>query len=119
VFFSILISEEVVASRDASANNHLLSSPGAAIFVFRLMLLSVRREPAILPLAYISPHWAMATSISGTSLPRRPVLVASIILTMSIPSTTFPNTTCLLSRNGVGTVVMKNWEPLVLGPAFC
>ena len=27
-----------------------------------------------------------------------------------------PNTTCLPSRCGVGTVVMKNWLPLVLGP---
>ena len=68
---------------------------------------------------YISPHCAMMTSKSGTSRPRRPVLVASIFLTTSMPSTTLPKTTCLPSRNGVGTVVMKNWEPLVLGPAFC
>jgi hypothetical protein len=26
--------------------------------------------------------------------------------------------TCLPSSQGVGTVVMKNWEPLVLGPAL-
>jgi hypothetical protein len=25
---------------------------------------------------------------------------------------------CLSSNQGVGTVVMKNWLPLVLGPAF-
>lgn len=68
---------------------------------------------------YISPHCAIVTSRSGTSLPRRPVLVASIFFTTSMPSTTRPKTTCLPSRNGVGTVVMKNWEPLVLGPAFC
>ena len=30
---------------------------------------------------------------------------------------TLPKTTCLPSRGGVGTVVMKNWLPLVLGPA--
>lgn len=37
-----------------------------------------------------------------------------------LPSpTTRPKTTCLLSRKGVGTVVMKNWQPLLLGPAFC
>ena len=29
---------------------------------------------------------------------------------------TLPNTTCLPSNQGVGTVVMKNWLPLVLGP---
>ena len=29
---------------------------------------------------------------------------------------TRPNTVCLLSSQGVGTVVMKNWLPFVLGP---
>lgn len=69
---------------------------------------------------HISPHCAIVTSRSGTSLPRRPVLVASILRTTSmLPSpTTRPNTTCLASRKGVGTVVMKNCEPFVLGPAF-
>ncbi len=54
----------------------------------------------------------------GTSLPRWPVLVISIFLTTSVPSTTLPNTVCFPSRKGVGTVVIKNWDPLVLGPAF-
>lgn len=31
---------------------------------------------------------------------------------------TLPKTTCLLFKKGVGSVVMKNWEPLVLGPEF-
>jgi len=31
---------------------------------------------------------------------------------------TLPKTVCLLSNQGVGTVVMKNWLPLVLGPAL-
>ena len=31
---------------------------------------------------------------------------------------TLPKTVCLLSSQGVGTVVMKNWLPLVLGPAL-
>jgi hypothetical protein len=35
-----------------------------------------------------------------------------------MPSKTLPKTTCLPSRNGVGTVVMKNCEPLPFGPAF-
>lgn len=42
----------------------------------------------------------------------------SSILTTPIPLITWPNTTCFPSRWGVGTVVMKNWEPLVPGPAF-
>lgn len=39
-------------------------------------------------------------------------------LTTSIPSTTFPNTTCFPSSQLVLALVMKNWLPLVLGPAF-
>ncbi len=31
---------------------------------------------------------------------------------------TLPKTVCLLSSQGVGTVVMKNWLPLVAGPAL-
>ena len=31
---------------------------------------------------------------------------------------TLPKTVCLLSSQGVGTVVMKNWLPLVFGPAL-
>ena len=38
--------------------------------------------------------------------------------TTSIPFTTLPNTVCLLSNHGVATVVIKNWEPLVFGPAL-
>ena len=34
------------------------------------------------------------------------------------PSTTSPKTTCLPSSHEVTTVVMKNWDPLVLGPAL-
>ena len=55
----------------------------------------------------------------GTSRPLWPVLVISILRTTSMPSVTRPKTTCLLSRKGVGTVVMKNWLPFVFGPAFC
>lgn len=64
---------------------------------------------------YISPHIAMAQSMAGLS-PGFVVLVFSIFLTTSMPSTTRPKTTCLLFKNGVGTVVMKNWHPLVFGP---
>lgn len=38
--------------------------------------------------------------------------------TTSIPLTTLPKTVCLLSSHGVATVVIKNCEPFVLGPAF-
>lgn len=38
--------------------------------------------------------------------------------TTSIPFTTLPKTVCLLSSQGVATVVIKNCEPLVFGPAF-
>ena len=39
----------------------------------------------------------------------------SIAFTTSIPSVTFPNTTCLPSSHEVTEVVRKNCEPLVLG----
>src|SRR5205814_5302953 len=35
-----------------------------------------------------------------------------------MPEITTPKTPCLPFRCGVGPKVMKNWEPLVLGPAF-
>ncbi len=43
---------------------------------------------------------------------------ASMALTTSMPSATLPKTTCLPSSHGVFTVVMKNCEPLVPGPAL-
>ncbi len=42
----------------------------------------------------------------------------SIALTTSIPSTTLPKTTCFPSNHGHGTVVKKNCDPLVPGPAL-
>lgn len=38
--------------------------------------------------------------------------------TLTMPSRIFPKTTCLPSSQGVLTVVMKNWEPLVSLPAL-
>lgn len=46
------------------------------------------------------------------------VSMDSSIFTTPIPFNTCPKTTCLPSKWGVGTVVIKNWEPLVFGPAF-
>ena len=41
----------------------------------------------------------------------------SLSLSMtSKPIITSPNTTCLPSRCGHGTKVIKNWQPFVLGP---
>jgi hypothetical protein len=42
----------------------------------------------------------------------------STILTTSSPLVTFPKTTCLPFKWGQSTVVIKNYEPLVFGPAF-
>ena len=38
-------------------------------------------------------------------------LAASMVDTTSMPATTRPNTVCLLSNQGHGTVVMKNCDP--------
>ena len=67
--------------------------------------------------SHISPHSATTTSWFGRS--SFPVRTFSTFFTTSMPSTTLPKTTCFPFRNGVGTVVMKNWLPLVLGPEFC
>ena len=56
----------------------------------------------------------IVTGVTGLSL--APVWTAPILRTTSMPSTTAPNTECLLSRCGVGPRVMKNWPPLVFGP---
>ena len=45
-------------------------------------------------------------------------LVAPIFSTTSMPCVTSPKIVWWLSRCGVGPSVMKNWPPLVLGPAF-
>ena len=46
------------------------------------------------------------------------VLTFEMLIATSMPLVTLPNTVCLLSSQGVGTTVMKNWDPLVLGPAL-
>jgi hypothetical protein len=38
--------------------------------------------------------------------------------TTSMPSTTSPKMVCFPSSQGVAAWVMKNWDPLVLGPAL-
>src|SRR5262249_23332946 len=60
--------------------------------------------------------WFITTGLTGRSW--RPVGTAPIFFTTSRPSTTSPNTLWRLSRCGVGPSVMKNWLPLVFGPAL-
>ena len=68
------------------------------------------------PPFHISPHCETTTSWFGlSSLPTR---TFSIFLTTSIPSTTFPKTTCFPFKKGVGAHVIKNWLPFVFGPEF-
>lgn len=63
-----------------------------------------------------TPHWKLFSfTFSETS---SCVSMDSSILTTPNPFSTWPKTTCLPSKCDVGTVVMKNWEPLVSGPAL-
>jgi len=62
--------------------------------------------------------WPQSAMTTGCEVGPLAEPTASIDLTTSIPLVTLPNTQCLPSRCGVGTVVMKNWLPLVLGPAL-
>jgi hypothetical protein len=61
----------------------------------------------------------MTTSCAGLPSGLATVRVFSILLTTSMPSMTLPKTTCLPLRWGVPLldVMMKNWQPLVLGLA--
>ena len=61
----------------------------------------------------ISPDSVMMTSLEG-GVPLR----SSILRTISMPLVTLPNTTWRPSNQEVLTVQMKNWEPLVSGPAL-
>ena len=40
----------------------------------------------------------------------------SIVRTIFMPSITCPKTTCLPSNQSAGPQVIKNWQPLLLGP---
>ena len=63
--------------------------------------------------AYALSIWTELMTMSFTGRSLRPVGVFPIFWTMSIPSTTSPKIACLLSSQGVGTRVTKNWLPLV------
>ncbi len=68
-----------------------------------------------------SDHYNISTltiEISFEGLSNSSTLTFSIAAHTSMPLVTLPKTVCLLSNQGVGTVVMKNCEPFVPGPAF-
>ena len=65
--------------------------------------------------ALLPPHWGPyattpLSAIATGSLGRSPMPTGefSTLVMTSIPSSTSPNTTCLLSSHGQGIVVMKN-----------
>src|SRR3546814_831973 len=82
---------------------------------------TARRGQAAMILFHAATRSALAASAASaspsifTDLMVSPCLTAS---TASRPSTTLPNTVCLPSSQSVLMWVMKNWLPLVLGPAL-
>lgn len=56
--------------------------------------------------------------ISSRGLSSSSTFTVSILVHTSMPFVTLPKTVCLLSNHGQGTVVIKNWDPFVPGPAF-
>mmetsp|Transcript_27629 Transcript_27629/g.79479 ORF Transcript_27629/g.79479 Transcript_27629/m.79479 type:complete len:259 (+) Transcript_27629:738-1514(+) len=65
-----------------------------------------------------SPHLRMIMGSLGLSLLPASGGICSTASSTSKPSTTRPKTTCFPSRWGHGAKVMKNWLPLVPGPAL-
>src|SRR5690606_18834924 len=61
---------------------------------------------------------AMAASTSPSSFTDLILSPCLMLSTTSMPSSTLPNTVCLPFNHGHGTWVMKNWLPLVPGPAL-
>src|SRR5690606_20249412 len=75
--------------------------------------------------ARIRFHSATRSAFAASTASASPSMVTlrmwspcSTLSTASMPSTTLPNTVCLPSSQGVATWVMKNWPPLVFGPAL-
>ena len=114
----------LVPGEDQTTFARLLGRRGATTMIAagirllnRLALRVIRLSGAICPKHHISPHCEITTSCRGLS-PGLLVRVFSTLRTTSRPSITLPKTTCLLFRNGVGTVVIKNWQPFVFSPEF-
>merc|ERR1719478_1731516 len=62
--------------------------------------------------------WPLSTITTGFEVFPLCEPTASHFFTTSMPSTTFPKTTCFPSSQSVFTVQRKNCEPFVFGPAF-
>lgn len=62
--------------------------------------------------------WPQLATTTGLDVRPEEDPTFSMALTTSIPSTTFPNTTCFPSSHSVFVVHMKNWDPFVPGPAL-
>lgn len=82
----------------------------SSIFPFQLPQIWNIKEWTI----YSTRARMIVTSFTGLSCAS--VLTNPICLTTLIPSLTRPKIVCLPSRWGVGASVMKNCDPLVLGP---
>merc|ERR1711879_687692 len=62
--------------------------------------------------------WPQSAIMTGLAVFPLWLPTASIFFTISMPSLTCPNTTCLPSSQAVLTVQRKNCDPFVFGPAF-
>src|SRR3990167_4904079 len=62
--------------------------------------------------------YALIIFCSEAGLSEGPVWQFSIFSTTSYPSTTSPKIVWRIVSHGVAAVVIKNWLPLVFGPAF-
>src|SRR6266567_4681458 len=83
-------------------------------------LLAVRADELVARLRRVG-HASVTDSMRTSSRGRSPgpVSRAEIASTTSMPEATRPKTVCLPSSHGhASAVTMKNWLPLVLGPAF-
>merc|ERR1712100_809839 len=69
-------------------------------------------------LSRLPQHWPQSAITTGCDVLPSLEPTASTFFTTSMPSVTLPKTTCLPSKCGVWPVQMKNWLPLVLGPAL-
>ena len=78
----------------------------------------IERLPVVRPMQATRSIVTLFMTTGVTGDPAGPVGTEPIFFTTSSPSTTSPNTEWRLSRCGVGPSVMKNWLPLVPGPAL-
>src|SRR5690606_6499183 len=90
------------------------------------LILAPRPGTGPVPQADISlSHSATRSAFAASTVSASPSIFTDLMAspcftasTTSMPSVTLPNTVCLPSSQSVFTWVMKNWLPLVLGPAL-